>query len=67
MAGADYVVFNDSLTTSTLDRHGGRVLHGGGRCAGCVFRDTVEVEFRPVPVFDLSADSVLCPGDVLAH
>ena len=26
----------------------------------------MEVEFRPVPVFDLPADTLLCPGDVLA-
>ena len=65
VAGVDYVVFNDSLTTPSLT-----VTEAGSYTAevasgGCVFRDTIEVEFRPVPVFDLPEDSVLCPGDVL--
>ena len=65
VVGVDYVVFNDSLTTPSLT-----VTEAGSYTAevaagGCVFRDTIEVEFRPVPVFDLAEDSVLCPGDVL--
>jgi gliding motility-associated-like protein/CSLREA domain-containing protein len=63
--GADYIVFNDSLTTATYE-----VMEAGTYTAevasdGCVFRDTIEVEFRPVPVFELPLDTVLCPGDVL--
>jgi len=65
VADADYVVFNDSLTTTSL-----LVTEAGSYMAevasgGCVSRDTIEVEFRPVPVFDLPEDTVLCPGDVL--
>ena len=66
VAGADYVVFNDSLTTSTLEVTETGTFTAEVAAQGCIARDTVEVEFRPVPVFDLSADTLLCPGDVLA-
>ena len=66
VAGADYVVFNDSLTTSTLEVTETGTFTAEVAAQGCIARDTVEVEFRPVPVFDLPADTLLCPGDVLA-
>ena len=64
--GADYVIFNDSLSTPTLSVSESGVYTAEVAAQGCVARDTVEVEFRPVPVFELPEDTLLCPGDVLS-
>ena len=66
VAGADYVIFNDSLTTPTLSVTQSGFYTAEASAQGCVARDTVEVEFRPVPVFDLPEDTLLCPGEVLS-
>ena len=66
VAGADYVIFNDSLATPTLEVAEAGLFVAEVAAQGCVASDTVEVEFRPVPVFDLPEDTLLCPGDVLA-
>ena len=63
--GADYVIFNDSLTTSTLSVDESGVYTVAVALNGCVNRDTIGVEVRPIPEFALPEDSVLCPGDVL--
>ncbi len=63
--GADYVIFNDSLSTPslTVSEQGEYVAEVA--LGGCTYRDTVGVEVRPIPEFALPEDSVLCPGDVL--
>lgn len=63
--GADYVVFNDSLTTPSLTVFDEGEYFAEVSLGGCTYRDTVSVEVRPIPEFSLPADSVLCPGDVL--
>lgn len=63
--GADYVIFNDSLTTESLEVTVGGEYTVEVALAGCIGRDTIAVEYRPVPVFDLPEDTLLCPGDVL--
>ena len=65
VVGADYVIFNDTLTTPTLtvDETGEYTVTVA--LNGCVNRDTIDVEVRPIPEFTLAEDSVLCPGDVL--
>jgi len=65
VADADYVVFNDSLTTPSFEVVEAGIYMAEVASDGCVFRDSIEVEYRPVPVFELPEDSVLCPGDVL--
>lgn len=65
VAGADYVIFNDSLTTPTLTVTEPGTYTAEVAQAGCIFRDTVTVEVRPIPEFDLPEDSLLCPGTVL--
>ena len=64
--GADYVIFNDTLTTPVLS-----VTEGGEYTVevalnGCANQDTIEVEVRPIPEFALPEDSVLCPGGVFS-
>lgn len=63
---ADYVIFNDSLTTESLEVTTGGVYTVEVSSGGCVARDTIEVEFRPVPVFELPGDTLLCPGEVMS-
>ena len=63
--GADYVIFNDSLTTPSLTVEEGGTYMAEVSQGGCVFRDTVSVEVRPIPEFALPADTLLCPGTVL--
>lgn len=65
VVGADYVIFNDTLTTPilTVDESGDYTV--AVALNGCVNRDTIAVEVRPIPEFALVEDSVLCPGDVL--
>lgn len=61
---ADYVIFNESMTTPTLTVDEAGTYTAEVASGGCTFRDTVSVEVRPIPVFDLFADTVLCPGEV---
>ena len=63
--GADYVIFNDSLSTEALEVTTEGEYTATVSLAGCIARDTIAVEFRSVPVFDLPEDTLLCPGDVL--
>jgi len=63
--GADYVIFNDTLTTPSLTVSETGTYTAEVAQGGCVFRDTVMVEVRPNPEFELVEDSLLCPGDVL--
>ena len=63
--GADYTVFNGSLTTDSLEVSEAGLYTAEVASGGCVFSDTIEVEFRPLPVFALPEDTMLCPGDVL--
>ncbi len=64
--GADYVIFNDSLTTSVLSVSESGTYVAEVSQGGCLFRDTLEVEVRPIPEFALATDTVLCPGGVLS-
>lgn len=63
--GADYVLFNDSLTTASLEVNETGSYTAEVSLGGCVFRDTVGVEVRANPEFTLPQDSILCPGTVL--
>ena len=65
VAGADYVVFNGNLTTPTYEVVEPGVYTAQVAANGCTFTDSIEVEFRPVPEFELAPDTLLCPGDVL--
>jgi len=65
VAGADYVIFNDVLTTPTLEVDDAGAYTAQVALGGCTYTDTVLVEVRAVPVFELPADTLLCPGDVL--
>jgi gliding motility-associated-like protein len=64
--GADYVIFNGLLTTPTLEVDESGTYTAEVALGGCTYRDTVEVDVRPIPVFELPEDTVLCPGDVLS-
>lgn len=63
--GADYVIFNDSLSTPSLTVDETGVYTASVSAGGCVNSDTVSVEVRPIPEFALPEDSLLCPGVVL--
>ncbi len=65
VAGADYVIFNGTLTTPTLEVDEDGTYTAEVALGGCTFSDEVSVEVRPIPVFDLPEDTTLCPGDVL--
>ena len=66
VSGADYVIFNDSLTTPVLAVNESGEYTVTVALNGCINQDTIEVEVRPIPEFDLAEDSVLCPGEVFS-
>lgn len=59
---AQNVLWNDGVTTAI------RTITGSGEYSvevdlgGCILRDTVMIELRPLPVLDLGADQVICNG-----
>ena len=64
-AGATYL-WNDGLVVPTRT-----VVTPGGlfwvdvTILGCTTRDTIVVNFNPIPYFSLGADTALCDGDIL--
>ena len=63
--GAQYVLFNGTTPGPTLQVEEAGTYTAEVTAGGCTYTDEVEVEVRPIPVFELPQDTLLCPGDVL--